>query len=550
MNQAPQVKAEIQSALAAVASRMLPRILTAICRDPNSPCYGAADRDWWHYKIRDFPSLILQQGGYALWQAAALEAWREDAPALRALAAASCRFWNQRAIKFRAFEEYYPWEEGYPPLAFSTLAVAKLVAEQALPVGDVLPGLRVAARQLQIRFESEAANQQVAGLAALAWVRKVAPELVAAARFEEWITRSLALQHDEGWFREYGGPDLGYLAVTLDCLFDLLDATGDARFARAIQRALAFIVTVTDSGRVAVGLHNARNTDYLVPYGLVRASLDASFANPGLTATVERLFGNAADPSHFFAAVDDRYCCHYIGQSVVRVLAWISRQTGDAPAKDQTPTISPVAATFPSNQMLPGAGYWLVRENVQAGGWHGLVALRKGGIITAARGASVLADFGWIYFASDGQHISHWWSDDWKFSCQNQTAAVEGSLYVHRETASSPFSHIALRGLSLVFGRQIIQMLKRLLIFKKPQSPVRFCRQIEFSKDEVRVTDRFTGLPANPDLRRAPRTSKRHVASADSFHAEDLRLLRGVQYTEERREAAGVLTVVTIYRLG
>src|SRR3712207_9393004 len=100
----------------------MPRILTQVCRDPTSPLYGCADRNWWHYKIRDFSSIILQQAGYALHLAGTLPEWSRDRPALDALAAGSARFWNARAQKHYAFEEYYPWEQGYPPLAFATLA--------------------------------------------------------------------------------------------------------------------------------------------------------------------------------------------------------------------------------------------------------------------------------------------------------------------------------------------------------------------------------------------------------------------------------------------
>ena len=51
----------------AINSILLPRILTQVCRDKFSPLYGSFDRNWWHYKIRDFSSIILQQGGYSLY---------------------------------------------------------------------------------------------------------------------------------------------------------------------------------------------------------------------------------------------------------------------------------------------------------------------------------------------------------------------------------------------------------------------------------------------------------------------------------------------------
>ena len=49
------------------------------------------------------------------------------------------------------------------------------------------------------------------------------------SEFEELTKKSLALQNNEGWFYEYGGPDLGYLSVTIDCLWDLFDATKDPK---------------------------------------------------------------------------------------------------------------------------------------------------------------------------------------------------------------------------------------------------------------------------------------------------------------------------------
>ena len=45
---------------------ILPRILTQVCRNKYSKNFGSFDRNWWHYKIRDFSSIILQQGAYTL----------------------------------------------------------------------------------------------------------------------------------------------------------------------------------------------------------------------------------------------------------------------------------------------------------------------------------------------------------------------------------------------------------------------------------------------------------------------------------------------------
>jgi hypothetical protein len=528
----------VPDALKQVARLWLPRLLTQVCRDPSSPHYGCFDRDWWHYRIRDFPSIILQQGGYALYLASQLGEHAEQCEGLRKLAAAAGRFWNARAIRRGAFEEYYPWEQGYPPLAFSTLAVMKLVAEGVVNGEEIRAGAAVAARQLQNRFESQAANQQIAGLAALAWCRKVFPELVSAASFESLVVRSLALQTGKGWFEEYGGPDLGYLSVTVDCLWDLFDATGDERFLMAIDRAVACIklfIAATPAG--SIGMHNSRNTDYLVPYGLVRAARQRPATE--CAELVGRLFSGAGGAAHFFNAVDDRYVCHYIGQSLFRAVGLLEQSPEIAAAK----TAGSAGAGLPGERLL-ASGHFLRHT---AAGEQLLVTLRKGGIFSFHAGGGWVCDFGWLVAAVGRQFISHWWSDDWRYGQDGNRVWVEGSLYEHQDITSTPGRHMALRIASLTAGSRLIGALKKKLIFKKTRSQIGFRRTVEWTGSILRVVDTFTKVPVAAEFLPAPRSSKRHVASADSFQAEDFQPLKGFSVDRQFNPSAQGMEIVTVY---
>lgn len=504
-----------------------PRILTQVCRDPNSETYGCFDRNWWHYKIRDFPSIILQQGSYFLWLLGQLEPWREQQDSLNRLARAGCLFWNKRAMLKGAFEEYYPWEKGYPPLAFSTLAVMKLAAAGVVDKAAVQAGARVAARQLLRRFEHQAANQQVAGLAAAAVLRSNFPDLISDKDFARLKQRTLALQYDEGWFEEYGGPDLGYLAVTIDCLWDLADATHDPDFVAAARRAMGFIAPLVRlMPGTSIGMHNSRNTDYLVPYGIARFAAEADAA--GLEV-LRHLFEKAGQPDHFLQATDDRYLCHYIGQSVAR-----------AALLDVDP---PVPADAQQEEItFARSGYVLATTPVRA-----LVSLKKGGIITALKDGQWVSDFGWVVVTDRGQFVNHWWSDRWTGSRDGNLISVRGRLVPHREHISAPLKHILLRAASYTIGQALIKRLKAKLIFQKAESPYSFERQIYLERNAIRIVDRITGLPANAKVVPAPRTSKRHVASADSFHPEDLDLTAGVQSRQTQRPAGGEFFAESTY---
>ncbi len=523
----------LSDALSTLTARQLPRWLSQVCRDPNDPAHGCFDRNWWHYRIRDFASVILQQGGYAVHLAARLCPHVLDPLSADALAAASTRFWNARAIRHGAFEEYYPWEQGYPPLAFSTLAVAKLVQTGVPPLADVLPGLRIAAHQLARRFEPKAANQQVAGLAALAWIRKVAPDLVRQESFETQARRTLALQTDEGWFWEYDGPDLGYLSVTIDCLWDLWDATAESRFRDSAFRSLRFIHGCVAALGAGIGMLNARNTDYVVPYGLARCIREGDETQRReATAVLGILYRDLTAPNHFLHAVDDRYWCHYIGHSVVRA-ALLLRELPDAagtPPQDAPPPQVPVH--------FPLCGY-VFRSGRD--GQRIAVAARKGGaLLLRAPDGSQAADYGWLVRIGTRRHVTHWWSKEWSHTLTpDGTVVIEGLLVPCKGMTSTPWMHAALRATSLLLGRTIIGRLKGILIFRKADSPCRFTRRVEFGGEGLVVRDEITGLPAGAEVLRAPRASKRHVASADSFHAEDAALERGVDAQVETSRSNG-----------
>lgn len=494
----------------------LPRWLSQVSRDPNDPAYGCFDRNWWHYRMRDFPSIILQQGGYAVHLASDLYPHIISQSEADKLACAACLFWQKRALKHGAFEEYYPWEQGYPPLAFSTLAVAKMVDKGVVPLSDMLPGLRVAARQLSKRFEPQAANQQVAGLAALAWLRRLNPNLVSEAILEKITTKTLALQTDEGWFWEYDGPDTGYLSVTLDCLWDAWDATRDNRFATAAFIALDFIYTCVSNLETGMGMLNARNTDYLVPYGLVRClnEGDESVRNKASTV-LTTLFNNLSCSSHFLHAIDDRYWCHYIGHSVIRATQELKK------LKDAPLTLEPIKST---RQLLDKCGYLFEKHE---NGIRFCTALRKGGSFALHHSSgAVVADYGWVIKSRNKQQVTHWWTEEWKFEdipskCE---AKVEGTLVSTKPLSSNPWMHVVLRFISLIFGRSLISSLKNVMIFKQPTGKITFQRRFKWEEQTLVVYDKIEGLKGNEEIIPAPRASKRHVASADSFHLEDFSL--------------------------
>lgn len=497
-------------------NRVYPRVLTQLNRDPHSSTYGSFDRNWWHYKIRDFSSIILQQVGYFLSELGKLDGFKTQKDYFNELAQASVPFWAQRSQQKGAFEEYYPYENGYPPLAFSSLSAAKIIYEQNTKNPLLHKALKTAAHKLLKRFESRAANQQIAGLAALSVIKKVNPELVPNDKFEQIVQKTLNLQDEEGWYMEYDGPDLGYLSVSLDCLWDLYDFTEDKRFLDSAEKAFHFIADLVIEFDGNIGMHNSRNTDYIVPYGISRFLnvSDKNLQSKALTI-LKILYGNLEDSRHFFNAVDDRYWSHYIGHSIARAQYIMSQVKLSSLSTERPKT---------GNLFFNNAGYQLFSTNY----FSVIISGKKGGVFSIKKDGNYYSDFGHILFAGKQQFVNHWWDEQTQVEVQQNKIVIKGHLVGHKDNNSSPIKHMALRILSYTFGHHIISLLKNQLIFKNKKSNYYFERNLTFTTEKLIVEDQLHNIEESFLVQRAPRFSKRHVASADSYHMEDQTLFSGL----------------------
>lgn len=548
---------DLESGLRHYAEAQLPRVLTQMDRDPDSPTFGCFDRDHWHYKIRDFASAILQQGVHTLEAVRTgvlggdllRQAGQEpDKPGLggRVMEAWSVAAVNAlgRLVDGRGrVNEYYPFEGSFPAAAFGLYAAARVLFDWQKDAPHLLEKvnpepLRRLARHLAGRREAQAWNQQAAGLAGLALARQV--EMLRLAVSEQEVeaiaARFFAAQHAEGWFPEYGGPDFGYLAVTLDALADYFDATDDPRARQATERAVGFLARVLGAdGRLPSTL-NSRNTDYVVPYGLARAAQHL----PEASWLLENLFRGAGDPAHFLWATDDRYHCHYIYASVVRSLPWIERRT-EARAPDRVS----------STDWLAGCGYWIrhmgTPDAPQAVTRTVYVAAFKGGMTRVHDSRRPpRAEFGLrVLDRGTGKlWTTNWWnpSNTWEIAPERNRIRVTGSLRSASPRVSTPVAHVGLRAAAFLFRERLIPWLKAALIFRdtrrRAAADRRFERTVTVHPDGKVTVDTEVVFPgADARVTPGPRQHLRHVASAESFHPEDLQAV--VDASGEEVDTAG-----------
>ena len=495
------------------------RVLTHVDRDPDSPTYGCFDRHYWHYHARDYSSSILQQGLFVL------EAIRKgDVPlpvcpdeAAR-LCQATVRGLTRQINARGGVDEYYPYEHSYVAGAFSLLAVARVLLDWQENDPALLEGVdwdalqRLTSHMVERREhrypESSSfappACQFAAGLAALHVASRLERLQVPESALEEYLARLLEAQHEEGWFDEYGGPDFGYLSVTLDALADIHQITRAPEVQEALDRAIAFLCEVIGPDGVIPFELGCRNTEYFYPFGLVYAAQ----TNPLAAWLVGVLYAEVDQPTHFLWSVDDRYLCHCTMASVVRARPMLEAMCAPRPP------------TPPPESWLPGAGLWICRDPQKA--WVACVAAKKGGLIRVARdGAPPIVSRGWRIRNAGDLWTNNWWSSDWKLDKIDNSLRISGSCHPVSYELPTTWKHAGLRLLSWLFRDLIKPILKKVLILRSGRSAGPHVeRTVEIQNQTVRVLDRVVAqgpVEAKP----APRRNLRYVPSANDFLDEE-----------------------------
>lgn len=491
------------------------RLLSQIDRDPDSPTYGCFDRNFWNYKIRDFASIIQQQGILVLnvlYKYESIENIYYGNKTILNLILAGIDFWSESQLKTGAFNEYYPHESGFPPTAFSLYAVALILKEHPQFQNDEhTKAINKAVKWLLNNPEKEASNQESAALAGIVVAKDLEGIVYDSKKLDKRLNQFYESQHSEGWYNEYGGPDLGYLSVTIDSLWDIYRVSNDKRALEAARKAAAFIRQfITVSGDFPVMI-NSRNTDYIVPYGL----LGFGSIDPIALSVAQLVIEKMKLSGSMFHKTDDRYLTHYIGQSYFRSLL-LSRKTLSG---------SDVPAYFPEKTSiyLKGCKIFISHNNKSSI----ICSLNKGGILCIYEPSGIIAsDYGWRKKTGKKIAVSHWQNESYNCFCkiddEKTILTIEGRFSIHGYLRPSTIKHMVLRLMSFIAGNRIIGRLKSILIFNQKEINLSFIRKVSIDAKQVKIEDGFSPISEKNDLFRAPHYSLRHVSSAGRFVEEEL----------------------------
>ncbi|MEM7165316.1 MAG: hypothetical protein AAF581_07625 [Planctomycetota bacterium] len=476
----------------------MPRALTLQDRNRAAKTWGCCDRDFWNYRtLRDAPSATFQQ--LMLPQAIAFNALPGTPYAGQAIllqgAVGALRYWASVQHATGAFDEWYRNEHSYCATAFTTYGAAQtaLLLQSDLDAearADAERALTRASEWLSTRFNDSVMNQNLAACCALLcssvflnkdWVRHA---------FEKRWERTVATQHDEGWFPEYGGADPGYSTLALD-LMAILHRNG-AELGAAPAKLAQFLAHFVCGGNGLGEPLGSRGTAHALPFG---AEYFAALGDPNARALATLLRdryrnGCGIDPS----TVDDRYFAYfYLPQFALA--ATIDAGDGGASTASGVDTVLPAA----------GFRFWHVGDSTV------VASIRRHGAFVVHRvGQDSEAQLG---FWAETRSGERWSSCSWSETAAEQQLGHEQRHVVIRGDFSRVEDSLPLVKWGLVFGgltrgplrfpklaERFQKRLKRRKIEERRERPLSFERSLRIDGGQLEVRDRIERKPGCPAL--------------------------------------------------
>lgn len=471
-----------------------PRLLGLLNRNLSSSGYGCFDREFWHYNTADIPCARKQEAVLTLTLLYLIKheknRYYQSREILQYIEAA-LTFWTKIQNRNGSFSEWYPNEHSFVATSFTSYAVSEslLLLRQEFPKKEYAPvikSLKTAGDWLIERNETRVMNQQTGAVIALHNIYLLTNDARYYSASKEKVSLLGRRQSAEGWFIEYGGPDIGYLSLAVDYLCKYYKKTNDPSVKEIISRSSGFIKNFIQPSLVAGGEFTSRNTEYLIPHGFEVFSRDNEDALFVASAVRKSLLKADSFPNLF----DDRYLT-YVGYT------WLQAYLDANPELDgQTDANIDRHFNKSVRKYFEESGVFIINDNNR----HLIVNMKKGGSFRLfdKRTRRTYSDSGILAEAGGKWYTSGWLSPKWQYDISDDAITVRGNMWKVPDRTYTPYSNILLRLFQMTFGRStavslwIKERLRDVLITKTRPSDMGYTRKILFSDDpavSLRVID-------------------------------------------------------------
>ena len=466
------------------ALAQIPKLLTLLDRNPHSPTYGCFDRNFWHYKIIDFPSGMAQEFVWPLALAYTSDVEGNpyfNQPVIRDWVQAGIRYAARSAHPDGSCDDYFPFERAGGAAAFSLLACIESYHLLGLQDDEILRFFEKRADWLAHHHESgRLTNHQALIALCLELLSQRLPTNRWDAEKKDRLDKVLSWQNPEGWFAEYEGCDPGYHTLTITCLAWLYDLSPRPDLKEAIVKAVDLAAHFVHPDGSFGGEYASRNTYNFFPYGF---ELAGKWYPKALEINERFLLGmkNGLAPCY----ADDHIIGHHTWNYLLAWQGFVEPRPQPTPRGDE-------------RVWLKEAGILIDRRN----GAELYCALNKGGVFKLFRDGKLIAsDTQFSLRVKDGKKLKNavgHLMGAYDAKVEDDRIMVRGNLGWAKQKQMTPRNLMLLRLVMLTWGRfypdQVRKLLQKMLITGKAETPFAFARTLERAADGAwTVKDELAG---------------------------------------------------------
>ncbi len=483
------------------------KLLTNLDRDSFSPSYGSFDRNYWHYKIRDFSSAILQQGCLALAIAYSKNFDGNiyyNNEQIKKHAVGAVKFWSTKQLKDGSFEEYWSNERSIPATAFSLYAICETIDILDIKDAEVLKTIKKAVAFLKNITEPGALNQEMASVAAIRYAAKILDDDIKEIANKKFKSL-LAKQSKEGWYAEYNGVDIGYLTVCLDYLVKYYELSKSSEALESAKKIIHFIKYFVHPDGTLGGEYCTRNTEYFLPYGLEFMKK----YEPITSKILEKLMSNI-NKSYLNSCLDERYVLHYVCPSFIKSISIFK----EVESKQDLPYNTIFNKYFEDSMIY-------IKSSEK---YYFICSLMKSGVfkIIDKKNMDIYNDTCYRIIKNGKIYTSEWPNRN-KYSIEDNKIVIESDFIKKSFFIQTPFKQTILKTVSSIFGRLPVDIVKKVMIYgKNKKSGMKFKREIILDNDRMSIND-FIDTKNRVQAHKMNGLSMRHTASSRLFQVNSLK---------------------------
>lgn len=450
-----------------IALQAAPRVLSLLDRNPFSESFGCFDKQYWHFKTKDFPSASFQMGVEylaRLWEFPQKPYFKNSK--LLQWIKASMDYTVKIQHKDGSFDEWYPNERGWAgPTSYviNALAAAYTITEECLEdklKNSLQNSFYKAAEFLLQRDEGDVLSNHFAlFLLSLHRVHQITGDQKLKTQLERHLKKFFSHTSKEGWSLEYNGADFSYELATLGFLGRIHEQFPHSLLKGYAEKSFQFLsYFFYPDGSFGGGI-GSRETVHLYPYAIKYWSQTIPVARAVFHhLTEQRSFQKLSpldqDDHYLFYRLSEYLECDSIK---IKSTEWTEKesdfQSEDKPVDKSVDNFLPFKRQELFQKYFPESGLFVKKEKT----FYFVSNLKKGGCLqmyNIPQRTCLLKNYGWIAkFKNQKMATAFWLSNNSpKIKIARNEIFVSGKISVFHQKYFTPLRLILFRLITISFG--------------------------------------------------------------------------------------------------